>query len=151
MKFWRNETKKKANFRRTTQSKSASSESPSQQKISTAYRFSSIKSWVECWSFYLSFPLSVQKTTLTCISRFCEGLNGVYRQTYPGCRRLFVRDLQFWSSLKLLSSACGRRNEAPRRTREKPLVPRVRQPSNGLQISRQPSKTSKYFKSLYFS
>ena len=65
MKFWRKETKKKANFRRTTQSKSASSESPSQQKISTAYRFSSIKSWVECCSFFLSFPLSFKKQQLS--------------------------------------------------------------------------------------
>ena len=85
-------------------------ESPSPQKISAAYRFSSIKSWVECCSFYLSFPLSFEK-----------------------------------QQLSRLSSACGRRNETPRRTREKLLL------SNGLEISRQLSKTSKYFKSLYFS
>ena len=52
--------------------------------------------------------------------------------TYPGCQRLFMRGFRFRSSLKkwpaLRSrlrplaehvSACGRRNEAPRRTREK--------------------------------
>ena len=85
-------------------------ESPSPQKISAAYSFSSIKSWVEFCSFYLSFPLSFEK-----------------------------------QQLSRLSSACGRRNETPRRTREKLLL------SNGLEISRQLSKTSKYFKSLYFS
>ena len=147
MKFWRSETKKKANFKRTTPSKSASSDRVSKP----AKNFSSLPFFFNyklgrVLLFLSLFPSFFPKiTTFTCISRFCKGLSGVYRQTYPGCRRLFVRGLQFRSSLKRLSSACGRRNETPRRTREKLLL------SNGLEISRQLSKTSKYFKSLYFS
>ena len=47
---------------------------------------------------------------------------------YPGCQRLFMRGFRFRSSLNKWRvippsaehvSACGRRNEAPRRTREK--------------------------------
>ena len=47
---------------------------------------------------------------------------------YPGCQRLFMRGFRFRSSLNEWRvippsaehvSACGRRNEAPRRTREK--------------------------------
>ena len=48
---------------------------------------------------------------------------------YSGCQRLFMRGFLFRSSLKKWparnASACGRRNEAPRRTQEKPMVPRV--------------------------
>ena len=66
MKFWRNETKKKANFRRTTRrNQPLPSLQASKKLISAAYRFSSIKSWVECCSFYLSFPLSFKKQQLS--------------------------------------------------------------------------------------
>ena len=42
---------------------------------------------------------------------------------YPGCQRLFIRGFRFWSSLR----ACLRlaADQAPRHTREKPLVLRV--------------------------
>ena len=59
------------------------------------------------------------------VNFFCGRLFTYPVKMYPRCQRLSTRGFRFRSNLKkwvaspLVSSACGRRNEAPRRTREK--------------------------------
>ena len=66
MKFWRSKTKKKPILEGPhPRNQPLPIESPCPQKISAGYSFSSIKSWVECCSFYLSFPLSFEKQQLS--------------------------------------------------------------------------------------
>ena len=58
----------------------------------------------ECCSFYLSFSPSFETQVSRAYHVFAKvsislGLNGVYRQPYPGCQRLFMRGFRFRSSL----------------------------------------------------
>ena len=99
----------------------------------------------ECCSFYLSFPPSFETQQVPRAYHVfaMEGLNQPGSQlglssAVPWVPEAFHARFPVSVKSKLMSSARGRRNEAPRRTREKPLVPRVRQPSNALEISRQP-------------
>ena len=70
------------------------------------------------------WPFSVASLTEPC--SFWYGLTDLSPLHYPWCQRLFMRAFRVWSSLKKWPapsvehlSACGRRNKAPRRTREK--------------------------------